>query len=427
MSDDAQAPPGTKYDDGELPVELETLERRLDLDGSLWREDVPADTELAELAATLPDDTRLTDAVIDAGGEVSGPILESDTTRTVSFATNLPRRSSRRPPALVAVAATMVVVLLLALVLTTFARGQTRTGATAGSGMATSTAEGTGTSTATAAPRATSTPTAPGHSGGSTGGGAGTGGTGGTSAPTTTLPLSNAPLHVDGLSITLDRTSYVGACSDGMPFTVTLTVTVDPSQQGGDVQYKWLFDNNTDPNVHSFAFGPAQTTQTTTYTYFETALNGDGSLHWIAAQVTGTNTLTSSQAGYSLKCIRQFTGISGSATPASWSAPCGASQTFDFTFNTAITHGPDASASWAITESNGFTFADGLWHAPSGTTWLLGSYDGSYGTATQPLNYDFPYFALPESAPNGDYWLTLTITGPDNTSVTQTVRVTKNC
>jgi VCBS repeat-containing protein len=344
----------------------------------------------------------------------------------VSVATELLRRSSRLPPALVAVAAMTVVVLLLALVLTTFARGQIHTGAT--SGMGTATAESTSAGTAPAAPEATSSPTAPGNSGGSTGGGAGTGigGTGGIGAPTTP-PLSNVPLHVNGISITLDRTTYVGTCSDGMPFTATVTLTVDPSQQGGEVQYQWLYDDNTDPNVQTLSFGPSQTMQTMTHTFFEAALNGDGSPHWVAVQVTGQNTLTSAQAAYNLKCIRQYTGISGSATPASWSAPCGASQTFDFTFTSAITHGPDATASWAITESSGFTSADGLWHAPSGTTPLLASFDGSYGTATQPLKYDFSYLALPATAPNGDYWLTLTITGPDNSSATQTLHVTKNC
>lgn len=120
------------------------------------------------------------------------------------------------------------------------------------------------------------------------------------------------------------------------------------------------------------------------------------------------------------------TGITGSATPASWTGACVSSQPFTFSFNAEVGYGPGDSLTWSIADSNGFIGTTGAWHPSSGTTWLLESSDGSLHTTYRTVSYSFGDDALPATAPNGDYWFQLTLTGPNN-SVSKTLHVTKNC
>lgn len=401
MLDDAETPSGAIHDDSELPSELEALERRLDLDGSLWRVDVPFNTELAELAATLPGDTGATDMDENTGGQT----LE---THTAPSAIDLPRKPYRRPPALIAAAAAMVVVLLLALVLTTFAHGPTRKNATTGDGTVTATAAGTSTSTATDAPTATSAPTSTGTMGGGSGAGA-TGGTG--------TPPGSGTLTVTGLTLSVDRTSINGTCQDDNFYNFTLTISVAPGSQGGLVNYTVMPSDSIVQQISSnLAFGNVGTSETTSFGEDIPARDGDGTTHWIKVQTTSPNTVTSQRISFEATCVRQITSVTASVTPSAWNAPCSNTQTFNFTFTIQLTPGPPVTLSYSLNESPGF----GTWHPPTS------SYANFAGDTLTSSWQDTLYAPGYSGGANGTYWQSITVTSPNSVTSNQAT-ITESC
>lgn len=275
-----------------------------------------------------------------------------------------------------------------------------------------------GQSTATTAPTATV---------GAGSAGSGTGGTGGTGDAGAPPSSTGQNMRVTGLSLAVDRTSFDGPCTEGVPFTFTLTVSVAPHAQGGTVSYQWLSSNVAGIlDEESLAFGPGEITRSATYRMLVPWQFGDGSQRWMAAQATAPNTLTSAHQNYSFTCQRMIMGITGSATPSTWTGACGADLHLDFAFDAALSYGPGQYLTWSINGSNGYTSSDGAWHPSSGKTFLPDSFGGpvhvSYGT----VSYDFSYDVLPATAPNGDYRFQLTLAGPNN-SMSKTLHVTKNC
>lgn len=235
-------------------------------------------------------------------------------------------------------------------------------------------------------------------------------------------------MRVTALSLAVDRTSFSGACTEGVPFTFTLTVRVAPHTQGGNVSYQWL-SSNVDGILDegSLTFGPREITKSATYRMLVPWQYGDGSQRWMAAQATAPNPLTSAHQNYSFTCQRMVMGITGSDTPSTWIGACASSQPLDFAFNAVVSYGPGDSLTWSVKSSSGFTAGDpSPWYPPSGTTWLPNSFGGTLHTTYLSLSYDFSYDILPATAPNGDYWFQLTLTGPNNT-VSKTLHVTKNC
>lgn len=366
----------------------------------------------------------------DGGEDVTWTTLDSaDHGSEVHHAPLLSRIRSRRF-VLTSGAAALVVIVLLALLLTMSPplqgskAGTTPTGTTIAqetSGL-TTTASPTNT-TARATAVGTRTPTATTGTGGNgTGGGTGgTGGAGGAPAPTST----SQHMRVTNLALAVDRTSFDGPCTEGVPFTFTLTVTVGPHAQGGNVSYQWLSgDGAAAQDVRSLAFGPGVVTKTVTYSMLVPWQFGDGSQRWVAAQATAPNTLTSAHQTYSLTCLLMVTDITGSPTPASWTGACASSQQFGFSYNATVSYGPGDSLTWSINSSNGFTSM--AWHPPSGTIPLLLSSDGSLHITYRTVSLGFGVYSLLATAPNGDYWFQLTLTSPNN-SVSKTLHVTKNC
>ncbi|MGH2514293.1 MAG: hypothetical protein ACRDHP_01420, partial [Ktedonobacterales bacterium] len=321
----------------------------------------------------------------DESGESGQSLADaSDLNRVTPTAPRAAR--PRRRLMLASAGAALIVAFVLALLLTTLASSHfsNNKGAALGtSGLATASSTSLAPAPASPAAPLAAMPTSTSDSGV-----VGVGGPGTSPSP----PLSTGqPMHVTGASLTLNPTNFDGVCTEGMPFTVTLTITVAPTTQGGDVNFHFIFDSGSDGNVYTVTFSPGEFTTTSAQTFIVPALGGDGSPHWVAAQLEAANTLTSSHVNFSLTCVRRVLAMSGSATPNSWVAPCSASQTFNIAFDVIVSLGPDATATWSYKSSNGFTSSDGSWHSLSGTTPLLGSFDGTIGAKSQTLHYNFPY------------------------------------
>lgn len=397
MLDDMQPLADIFSDDGDMPVELATLERRLTLDGSLWRTDVPSDAELAALAATLPGDIQPTESDDEAGG----PIFDE---LAAPVKLDVPCKPYRRPPALIAAAAAMIVVLLLALVLTTFTHSPAHKGAATGDGTVTATADGT--STATDAPTATGVPTSTVQSGG------GTGGVGGTDTP----PAGGA-LTVTGLTLSVDRTSVNGICQDDNFFNFTLTIAVASGSQGGIVDYTVIPSDGTVQQISSnLEFGNVDTTETASFGEDIPARDGDGTTHWIQVRTTSPNAVTSQKISFSATCVRQVTSVTTSVTPSVWNAPCPNTLTFNFTVTVQLTPGPPVTLAYSLNESQGF----GAWHPPTY------SYTNFTGDSLASSWQDTLYAPGYSGGANGTYWQSITVTSPNSITSNQAT-ITENC
>jgi hypothetical protein len=285
-----------------------------------------------------------------------------------------------------------------------------------------------------------------------TSGGAGTAtGSGTTATATTQHPTASTPQGSGGnvglaptdapgsgriISATLavDHSSYNGVCSNsGEPFVFTLTVTVTPHVTSlVEINYEWQ-GNATSTNGLSnptLLLAGEETTKSLTFAVnsFGSAPNGADS--WLAIQIWHPVTLMTNRAHFSVNCLASLASVDGSASPAIWDGVCGNYQdiTLMFTAYLAPMSASVQSLPWTMTTDvpNSPETGGSVWHPyqTSGNAPVLFSGDGTkvVGWASFYL-----YVHLTNQDANGSYWVTVTVNGPNNSSMSKTVTITKNC
>jgi|SRR5690348_7715497 len=400
-----------------LPLDLRALEDRVIDDSLVWEARVPPADRLMRFARELPGSSSQEDESAAGGGPGPRPGAAPERIRHRAAPGHAPRRH-----ALAAYAAAFGLMTLTTLLLVQLASFRmVGTSVPPQRAEATVTQNGT---TPTATSDAETTPTVSPTSTALDGQVGGTGGAG----PTNSTPV--VMTQVTAVSVTVHRADGTGPCSQGVPLTATVSVTLVGNTGSGIVSFLWASDDNSlPPNSTDLSYATGDTTKTANFTLVVPSADGDGTSHWLGVQVTNPNVLDSPHATFSFTCPVILTSISGSVSPASWTGTCTGTDTQVFTFNFVVpaTWGPNTTATWTVTASNWFQFTNGLWHPSSGTSYLDESFGDVGGPPTRPIPYVFDYYALPASAPNGDYSFQLTVDGPNNSSVTQTLHVTKNC
>ncbi len=239
-------------------------------------------------------------------------------------------------------------------------------------------------------------------------------------------------------TLTVDRTSFNGVCSDTGPlFVFTLTVTVTPHITSvAEVDFQWQGNAIVGAGfpTPSILLAGEETTKTVTFPInsFGNQVNGEDS--WLAVQIFNPNSLTTNQVHFSVNCTPSLADVSGSVTPATWGGTCSDHQDLLYDFTAYLTPMPldsvnDAqSVSWSMTTDvpNTQETGVGVWHpyVTSGTATVLYSSDGVKTSGRASFSF---YLHLTNQDANGSYWVTVTVNGPNNSTMTKTVTITKSC
>jgi serine/threonine protein kinase len=234
------------------------------------------------------------------------------------------------------------------------------------------------------------------------------GGGGGTQPGTTPSPV--VPFSVTGVTVSVDKSNFNGACTDPMIFTFTATIRVPAGTSGGMVAYTWLQSDGGTGSTRTVSFSPGATTQTVTTTWQLGAIWGNGSPFWEALQVTAPNSVTSAHANFSFVCQFRATSISASASPTTYN--CHLSRnTFKFSATIAISPGPTGgSITYTWARSGGSTMSPITIAVPAGQKTV---------TVTT-------YWILGVHAPRGFYWEQVVVSAP-NSITSNRATFTKRC
>ncbi len=238
-------------------------------------------------------------------------------------------------------------------------------------------------------------------------------------------------------TLTIDRTSFNGVCTDTGPlFVLTLTVNVTPHITSvAEVDFQWQGNASVGAGLPtpSILLAGEETTKTVTFpiSSFGNQTNGEDS--WLAIQIFNPDSLTTNQVHFSVNCTLSLADVSGSVTPDTWGGTCSDHQDLLYDFTVYLTPMPPSfndtqSVSWTMTTDvpNTQETGVGVWHPylTSGTVPVMFSGDGVKTVGRALVSF---YLHLTNQDANGSYWVIVTVNGPNNSTMTKTVMVTKNC
>ena len=262
----------------------------------------------------------------------------------------------------------------------------------------------------------------------------GTGSTGTGGIPPTSAPGAG---QITSATLTVDHTSYNGVCGDsGEPFVFTLTVTVTPHiTTVAEVDYRWQANANVIGGLPTptLLFAGEETKKSLTFAVNSYGSDPNGADSWLAVQTWYPVTLTTNQAHFSVNCTAALASVVGSASPATWSGTCGNYQDITLMFTAYLAPMSPSTTStqslpWTMTTDvpNSPETGTSSWHPylTSGNAPVLFNGDGTKAVGFASF---YLYVHLTKQDANGSYWLTVTVNGPNNSSISKTVTITKSC
>lgn len=394
-----------------LPLDLRALEDRVIDDSLVWEARVPSAERLMRFAHDLPAaGAPQTDESPTSGGPGPRPGGTPERIRHRAAQSHAPQRH-----ALAAYAAAFGLMTLTTLLLVQLASFRmVGTSVPPRQVEATATALTTPTGEPTAIPAASPAATQ-------------TAVTGNTSAGGQPPTLSHR-LQVKSVAISVDHTSYTGACQYDMYYTLSVVFTFYPFdpyhlENQAYVDYSVLLDGEVIPPYDNSA-GQIDTVTyeaQTTVRFDYGAPRGDGIPRTLAVESTTPNVVMSPPVTISLVCQRQITAVSAAPTPETWTGTCTGSQTFSFSYEIDLSPGPDIPISWSETRSPQFSPPNGVQMPTTGVVRTQNQI-----LASQVFFTGNPY-VLTADQPNGQYWEQVTFVGPNNTVTSDKLLVTKSC
>lgn len=344
--------------DEQTPPELESIERRLVLDATLWELEAPAETHLEEYARQVALLERPPEAAIDtvAGTDTDARLRTLDLGVLEGLSTTrhmTPAPRVRRPRVRLTLAVMLLVAALALSVLARFTVFNPPHHAT----------EPTPTATMLpiTTPSATTTSTTP-ATGAATPGGTGS---------------ASAPGDVTQVIVGTGPTTWTDYCDGPRTFNLMATFDLAPDSPAETITYRWLRSDGYVSPVASVQYTPTNPSNVMApdSTWSLQPAQGDGSWRWVAVEVLSPNAITSAHSELQLTCtwaLHDTTATLASGgtgtNPPSYDCQAGGDQTFTFSgvinvdadsqshtityhwlrsYGTQTTQGPDQSVTMA--------------------------------------------------------------------------------